>query len=90
MHRIWVLLTILMLALPLMGCDDDEPKPTYYNMVYRTNPDGTLNEWEVHGDLTREGAYTCWDHKNGGNFCISGVITIVPIRFDPIIAEESE
>jgi hypothetical protein len=90
MHRIRILLVILMLALPLAGCDDDEPKPTYYNMVYRTNSDGTLNEWEVHGKVDLTGAFACWKRENGGQFCISGVVTIVPVRFDPIIAEKSE
>lgn len=90
MHRIWILLIILMLALPLTGCDEDEPKPTYYSMVYRVNPDGTLNEWEVHGEISINGAFACWPHKNGGSFCISGVITMVPVRFDPIIASEGD
>lgn len=85
-------LIMLVGMLFILACEtDNTPKPTYYHMVHRENPDGTIDEWEVHTEIKPSGPCVCWEHENGGWFCVSGpYLTITPVKVDPIIEAPSE
>ncbi len=79
--KIICLFVVILAFFLLLGCDE-KAKPKYYSKVYRENSDGSLTEWKVMGvgKIKTDGPLVCWKVANGGLFCISGKLTLVPIK----------
>lgn len=77
---LYIAICLIILISVLCACEQqNEPKYTHYYKIYRQNQDGTLTEWEVHKQIEMDGAFVKWEQEQGLQFCISGVITVVPV-----------
>jgi uncharacterized lipoprotein NlpE involved in copper resistance len=67
---------LVCIVFTLTGCNEQN-KTTYYHEVFRQNTDGTYTKWTVLDSVTVDGAFVCWDRKDGSTMHISGNITII-------------
>lgn len=74
----YVLLVLLLSAIGIFlpGCDDED-KPVWHYKVYRENlNDDTNTMWIMQEKPEMDEGFLCWEKDGGGEFCISGKITI--------------
>jgi len=78
---------VISVTATMYGCSSED-KPEYYYKIYKSNGENNYTMWTVKSTPNLRDGFVCWTNDNGGNFCISGNITIVPIRYSITVNEE--
>ena len=77
-----IVLIMVLAALCVFGCDENKSGNSYYHVISRINPDGTVDNWTVVGEVNVGSGFISWKDRNGGKKVISGTITITPFLIE--------